>query len=203
MNSVRNLICFLILTFLTACGGASSSSSADGDRGFIARPRAYPRTILYDTAYVDADLPADFRINAGANVVDVTPQGDNVSTPARWIDIRYPAYGATIHCTFMPVTDVSRGEVTANRMERMMLNIGDRFADQTELDSKGGYHSTILMTGAETPTPVQFLSVGDRWVINGALRFKAETVATDSVMPILEAVRGDLIHAAKNLGSND
>ncbi len=55
------------------------------------------------------------------------------------------------------------------------------------------------MTGAETPTPVQFLSIGRDWAVSGALRFSAERVATDSVMPILEAVRADLIHAAKNL----
>lgn len=183
----------LILTVASGCGGESKEAD-----GVIARQRAYPRQELCDTVYKDCGLPAGFMVNAGAEAKDVTPSGKQ-STPAQWVDISYPTYRATIHCTFMPVDDATRDAATANRMERMMLNIGDNFADQTELDSPGGFHSMILLTGADTPTPVQFLSVGERWVISGALQFADENVRTDSVMPILEAVRADLVYAAKKL----
>ncbi len=196
MRGIGGLMILGALALMTACGNRSDSQTAEG---YIARPRAYPRAQLYDTVYTDSGLPSGFLINVGAKAIDVTPPENTQRSTGQWIDIRYPAYGATLHCTFTPVTDTNRNDVASNRMERMMLNIGDNFADQTELSSAGGFHSTILMTGAETPTPVQFLSIGRDWVVSGALRFSAERVATDSVMPILEAVRADLIHAAKNL----
>ena len=114
-----------ILTLTVAAGCGDGSKEADG---VIARQRAYPRQELCDTVYKDCGLPAGFMVNTGAEAKDVTPSGEQ-STPAQWIDISYPTYRATIHCTFMPVDDATRDAATANRMERMMLNIGKIVAD--------------------------------------------------------------------------
>lgn len=166
--------------------------------GATPRQVAYPRMQIYDTVYVDLQLPAGFLVNRESELTDVTPV-NREGLDTKWIDIRYPAYDATLHCTFIPVDDKNRDGVVANRMERMMLNIGDNYAEQTEVRSQGGFISRILTaTGCEL-TPVQFLSVGDRWVINGALRFGRESIEADSVLPVVEAVRMDVINAAKSL----
>lgn len=196
---MRIASCLTIIVTVTGSllqGGCTGQGDSVG--GHIARQRAYPRVTLCDTIYTDRSLPAGFLVNAQAEIADVTPPGQ--STRVRWIDVNYPAYDATLHCTFTPVDgDEQRNAVVANRMERMMLNIGDNFAEQTELVSAGGFSSTILQTSTRVPTPVQFLSVGQSWVVSGALQFNADFVDTDSVMPILQAVVGDLIYASKNL----
>jgi len=184
----------LLLPAVFACGHTGQERDSA-----VPRQVAYPRLKLYDTLYADAGLPAGFVVNAGASVADVTPEEKRDSGATRWIDISYPAYGAVMHCSFVPVDESSADEVIANRHERMMLNLGDNFAEQTEILSKGGYHTQILTTAGRTMTPVQFLSCGCGWVINGALMFDKEIQSVDSVMPALEAVRYDIIYASRLL----
>lgn len=180
---------------LAACGNGDDSRQSAA----IPRPTAFPRLTIYDTVFVDSGLPAGFLINASAEAKDVTPSDRATTADSRWIDIRYPAYGATLHCTFMPVDAQTRDEAVANRTERISLNLGDNIAEQTELRSPEGVESIILVTKGASLTPVQFLSEGANWVINAALQFDNGHVDTDSVLPIIEAVRNDLIHAAGNL----
>lgn len=188
------IVCVL-LWGVAACGNAGDSHTAT----FVPRPTAFPRLLLYDTVYADAGLPAGFRINASAVVTDVTPADRAAASDSRWIDIIYPAYGAALHCTFMPVNETTRGGVMANRTERISLNLGDNIAEQIELTSHEGVESIIIVTKGTSLTPVQFLSEGRHWVINGALQFNDGHVNVDSVLPIIEAIRTDLIHAAGNL----
>lgn len=184
----------LLLPVVFAC-----SRSGQEQDGTVPRQVAYPRLKLYDTLYVDAGLPAGFVVNAGTSVKDVTPEEKKEPEAPRWIDISYPAYGAVMHCSFIPVDKSSVEAVAANRYERMMMNLGDNFAEQTEISSKGGYYTLILITSGQTMTPVQFLSSGHDWVINGALMFDGEIQSVDSVMPVLEAVRQDMIYASRLL----
>lgn len=185
----------LLLSAAFACSRAGQEQQA----GAVPRQVAYPRLQLYDTLYVEAGLPAGFVVNAGAAVADVTPEDKKEADAPRWIDISYPVYGAVMHCSFIPVDDSSADAVAANRYERMMMNLGDNFAEQTEIESPGGYRTQVLITAGQTMTPVQFLSCGRDWVINGALMFDREIQSADSVMPVLEAVRQDMIYASRLL----
>lgn len=183
--------------------GAISSggcSRSDSETEAIPRPQAFPRMQLYDTIYVSSDLPAGFEINRSASVRHHSQDsGDSGSAPL-WIDIAYPAYGATVSCTFIPVVrEDKRENVIANRLQRMSLNIGENFAEQTEMSSPGGYSTIILDTRGSSVTPLQFLSSGREWIISGAMYFSRDSITTDSVRPAIEAVKNDLIHAARRL----
>lgn len=177
---------------LAACGGGSQSPDQSDTTVAIPRPKAYPRLTIYGPEYVNAGLPAGFRTNRAADV-------DTVDARGQWYDVCYPAYGATMHLTFRPVDSSTRDAIVDNRLQRMALNIGDNFAEQTEVESHSGFTTIILTTTGPTLTPLQFLSVGGQWVINGALQFDASEVVADSVMPIIEAVKADVVHAALNL----
>ena len=187
ITSIAALCC------LYGCGNRQTTDTG------IPRPVAYPRPVIYDPLYTSAGLPADFEVNASATVTDAGKSATSENQPV-WVDITYPAYGATLHCTFTPVDDeASREKAMDNRLERMALNVGDNMAEQTELTSPGGFTTIILSTMGRTLTPLQFLSVGDCWVISGAMRFHAEAVETDSVRPLIDAVKTDIIHAAENI----
>lgn len=176
------------------------SACSDHDNGSAAIPRrqAYPRIRLYDTLYAASGLPAGFETNSSAAVIH-NQAGESGSKPV-WIDITYPAYEATVSCTFTPVTDdKSRQAVIENRLERMSLNLGDRYAEQTEMMSEGGFSTIILDAKGSAVTPLQFLSAGQQWVISGAMYFNRENVNADSVRPAIDAVKNDIIHAAKRL----
>lgn len=164
---------------------------------------AYPRPVIYDTVYAAApDMPVKFEVNARASLESPSVSG---TAPAgtHWLNIGYPDYGATLFCTFTPVSsDADRSKVVGNRMERMMMNLGDNYATQTEVASPDGYSSVIISSLGQTLTPVQFVSQGRRWVISGALQFNTPAdapIRPDSVKPYIDAVTADLIHAARIL----
>lgn len=180
---------------LASCRGASDRQ--DGHQG-IPRPKAYPRIQLYDSVYTDRHgLDAGFEVNEATEVN--RPGGDRKGSRSDWADVRYPAYNATLHCTFTPVDESTRDEVVDNRTRRMALNVGSNTAEQIGLSTPAGYEAIVLTTVGATVTPLQFVAAGNEWVVSGALTFDAESIDTDSVLPVIGAVRSDVIHAIKNL----
>lgn len=191
---MRRLLILATLTALTCACARQQSDNA------IPRPTAYPRVRLYDTVYVaPPDLPAGFQVNAAA--VTSTPSDHPAADRSPiWLDITYPAYKATLHCTFTPVDAASHADVIANRTQRMSLNLGDNRAEQTDLISaSGAYRTSILTTAGRTLTPVQFLSEGQEWIISGALQMHIPNATPDSILPIVRAVTADIIHSAHHL----
>lgn len=177
---------------LCACSGIG----ADGDRSPVPRPRAFARIDLYDTVYNCTDsLPVRFDTNAQAHVSVMRRTAGNV-----WLDVGYPAYGGVLHVSFTQVSDTAvRRQVIDNRTERMALNLGDNTAEQITVSSPDGFDSSILMATTATPMPVQFLSVGRRWVVSGAFTFDRSPGSADSIRPVVEAVTADAVRAAMKL----
>lgn len=178
----------------------SDCAGGSADRVAVPRPAAYPRPQLYDTLRraVPEAAPLLFYANAAATVS--RPSGDNGGS--RWLNIAYPLYDAVVYCTFTPVTDADRSDVIDNRLERMGLNAGSLPTEVFTLDSPGGFHSQLLVTPAESVTPLQFLSTdGGGWVVSGAvyLDHAPRAAAADSIVPVIDALKADLLYALQRL----
>lgn len=188
------LLAVLLSMIFSDCSGGSA------DRVAVPRPAAYPRISLYDTLHcaVPEASPLLFYVNAEVTVS--RPQdGDGDS---RWLNIAYPRYNAVIYCTFTSVTGANRAKVLDNRLERMKLNAGGLPSEVLTLDSPGGFHSQLLVTPAESLTPLQFLSTdGKGWVVSGAayLDYAPRAVAADSIAPVIDALKADLLYALERL----
>ncbi len=178
----------------------SVSECGDGSSQDVAVPRrtAYPRISLYDTVYTEVDrLPIVFEVNAGATVSRASREGEKDDN---WVNVKYDRYGATLHCTYSPVSVATVDAVLSNRIERMSLNAGDLTTDITSISTPTGIVGSVLMTPAAKVTPVQFLATDSAtFVLTGALYFDRSAGAIDSVKPMLEAVRSDVVHAVKSL----
>ena len=174
------------MLILASCAGSDERTS-------VPRRTAYPRPQLPDTAMVlAADAPLGFRVNAEAEAVAPRPG---------WLDIVYPRLGASVHVSFTPTDTSAVASVRENRMERLMLNIGDSHATNTEFVNPAGFD--VLLTEAEgSLTPLQFLATDDSaWVVSGAVYFAdpKAAAAVDSMRPIVKALRRDLLEALKSL----
>lgn len=183
-----------LIILLAACGTLLLASCDDSsNRRPVPRRTAYPRPQLPDTVLADyKPAPLLFFINADASASSPRPG---------WLDIRYPMLGATIHVTFTETTAAQIEDVRRNRMERLMLNTGDKPSTHSEFTNPSGFDILVSETDGAT-TPLQFLaSDGSRWVVSGATYFDnpAATVSTDSIRPIVKAIRRDIIEALKNL----
>lgn len=183
-------------TILTACSGSES------DGAYIPRRAGYPRIPLPDSTYHAADsLPLHFEVN-DLTTVTLVDHSESDNPGARWINVVYPTLGnSVIFCTFTPVQDEEqRRHVLDNRLERIALNAGSNTSEIIELESAGAFHAHVVVTPTGTVTPIQFLAYDRGWVVTGAYYLEAANSApADSLTPVVESVRGDIIHAMQTL----
>ena len=200
-DSIRVSLSVLIPIWVLAIAFAFSVSEcgAGGGRD-VAVPRrtAYPRIALYDTVYSAVDrLPVVMEVNAGAMVSRASRDGKQDDN---WVNVRYDRYGATLYCTYTPITSATFAVVLDNRMERIGLNVGNLTTDVTAIATPTGITGSVLMTPAAKATPIQFIATDSTtFVLTGALYFDRSEIETDSVMPVIEAVREDVVHTLINL----
>lgn len=180
---ISKLIIFAALA-ATGCSGGSKHDSTP-------RPRAYHRIEIpaahYDTLCLSSGV--NIVTNSAALTREKRPDG-----PSEWIDIVYPTLGdATIYCSVSPVTPATVASIIDNRLERMALNSGGYTSDLMEFSTPAGYDCRILVTGAGTATPVQFIGVSEKNVVSGALMVHvADSFQPDSLAPVVDCVARDV-----------
>lgn len=169
-----------------SCGGQADTA--------VPRRTAYPRMRLLDTAMttVEAVPGVTVQVNAGARTSSPRPG---------WLDVAYPAYGATMHITVTDATPATVDGIKANRMERVVLNAGGLPGRQAEWVTPGGFGVMTLRTDCSS-TPLQFPATDDSAVVvSGAVYFAdpAATASADSIAPVVEALEGDIRRMLNNL----
>ena len=167
------------------------------------RQKAYPRVNTHDSTFIALEnTPIHFEISSVAQIsLDSIVMNDKEGKGVRWINIFYQPYNATLHCTFTPVNPSSIAEVINNRKERMALNAGSLTSELIELTNANDFRSHILVTEQSNVTPLQFISTNNQsWVISGALYLNSnKTSSIDSIRPIINALKRDLIHSLKTI----
>lgn len=180
---MRSLIYIALLLALTGVG----CSRPDSDGGTpLPRRYAYPRFEPYDTVTEVQRLgDLSFHVNAAATVAQ--PR-------AGWMDVSFPRYGATLHLSFTrPGGAEALADAIANRRERMMLNLGDATAEALDYRTPAGFVCSELATAEAAVTPVQFLAVGpDGRLLSGAVALADPQAPTDSIAPIIAALKGEV-----------
>ncbi len=186
---MRSLFAIFLLLGLTGCGGADKSVN-------VPRPYAWPRVETYPDSFAPiAGLPVRWMANAAAQT-SLRSGGRR----AVWADVRYPAYGATLFLTVVSPEPSAADSIIANRRQRIAVNLGDTPATQEEIVSADGEFTSELITAtAVTPSPLQFISRGDRRIVTGTVFFDRAPAAYDSVRPIVDALRSDMVFALKSL----
>lgn len=171
----------------------------------IPRRTAYPRIEVYDSVYSPVIyLPINIEANSRATVRIDSLRNNRDGN--RWIDIVYPAYNATLHCTYSPADATTIAGIIENRSERMFLNTGDLTSELTEIFTPSGTTARIANTPASNVTPIQFIASDNRsWVFSGALYLnnQGNPSNSDSVAPVLKAVNRDIMHLIRNLRKSE
>lgn len=170
------------------------------DNATVPRRRAFPRIQAPDTAFTRlTGLPLQMSANARQPVHTEARADGSV-----WVTVAYPAYDASILCTFTPVDESSIARVLDNRYERMGLNAGAGALTVEEFDNTGGYHSSILRSQSASATPVQFISaaaVHPRWVVSGSVFFEnaSPNTSADSVRPVIDIMHAEVTRMLKSI----
>lgn len=171
----------LLIIAALGCLAAACSRTAPAP---TPRPYGYQRVEIYPALYRKEPLPFggdSIAVNASAIMEPGEKSG--------WFNIVYPAYGITVNCTMIENLGGLLAAPLANRMERMLLNVGTARA---EIRQWAGV--TMVVSPRSLRTPVQFLATDSAsWMLMGVAvaDFPAETDA-DSIAPVVDAVITDI-----------
>lgn len=189
MKTLSLLLPVCLASLLCACSGQTSR-----DKTPVPRPEAWPRIAIYDSIYQVVDsLPVVFEANASAKIEHTRPG---------WVNINYPAYASTIYLSVTQTTPAEIESVVDNRLERMAFNIADNTDVTKEHIVSPDFESIMLISPVTRSTPVQFVSTDRRsTVVSGTafLHNAGQIASTDSVAPVIESLKRDLVHALNNL----
>ena len=162
----------------------------------VPRPVAYPRIADPGAVYAAVDsLPLRFETNAAATISRPRPG---------WIDISYPAWHVTVHVTLTPVPAADIDGVTANRTERMALNMADGAAAEEISLTSGQFRAVLLRSPESRATPLQFIATDDSaWVVSGSAFFDniPPDAPIDSLAPVVGYLERDLRHTLTTISS--
>lgn len=187
MTELKLFVITAIVALASACTGSDSHTP-------VPRPVAYPRVAELDSSFAVVDsLPILVEANRSAAVK---------RSGRLWFDIVYPDYGAVVYVTLTPTSPDSVETVIANRRERISLNIADAAnTTYTEINSPD-FTSVLVHSPISHTTPLQFLATdGGKWVVSGAAFFRdvRPDAPADSLRPMVETIRRDLVHALSTI----
>ncbi|MFY0651491.1 MAG: gliding motility lipoprotein GldD [Cyclobacteriaceae bacterium] len=168
------------------------------------KPKGFNRIELPKPVYVQlADtLPYNFSYSAFADIT-----GDSSWISERyWIDLTYPELGATLQLTYKPVNGdkkLLREYLSDSYNLTSKHNVKAYSIDEAIVNLSNGTQATIMELSGEVPSQFQFhVTDSMRHFLRGALYFKTAT-KNDSLAPVINYLKKDIIHLLNTLEWND
>ncbi len=183
----------LLLFLLTACNRSTSDN-------YVPKPRGYPRIDLPTAVYttLPPTYPYQFEYN---KIARIRPDTFARAEPY-WIFINYPQYHASVQLTYKPVLhDTKRLRAMLEDAYKLAAkhNVKAYSIQQQNLQLPSGLTASIIDLEGEVPSQVQFITTDSTThFLRGALYFDTAT-ANDSLRPVIQYVRQDILHLLKTL----
>jgi gliding motility-associated lipoprotein GldD len=163
---------------------------------YTPKPRGYfriePPPPVYKTFSPDG-IPCTFNISSLATV-ETSPATEAASS-GRWINLYYPSLGATIYCSYLPVTPSTietAGDESLALVVRQVRN-GGHITQQAYENPQAGIYAMLYESGGDSAAPLQFtLTDSMSNFFRGALLYD-RTAAADSMAPVMQYLKADVI----------
>lgn len=186
----HTLLLILLLFSLSAC-----------EEDYLPKPKGFNRIILPDVAYTPAKLtgyPYRFEVNTLAEL----SEDDAVFSEPYWLDISYPDWDANIQVTYKAIRGneeqlkaylndayklTSKHQIRASAIEESIVDLG------------GGRIGVVAELQGEVPSQFQFFQTDStQHFLRAALYFNTAT-QNDSLAPIIEYLKQDMMHMLSTL----
>ena len=170
---------------------------------YVPRPYGYWRIEIPDTAYTAfAEDTLPYAFDLSDNAIAEPIKGDNGERC--WINVKYPTLNATLHCSYKPVknnlgmlSDETQKFVYKHAMKAEA--IPEQGYEHPEKHDYGVYYELQ----GNTATPIQFeLTDSTANFFRAALYFNARP-NQDSIQPVLDYMRGDIIRMIESFEWKD
>ncbi len=169
----------------------------------VPKPRGYFRIDLPEKTYVSLkdqagmqNMPFTFEFPAYGklNIESERPEEG-------WFNIEFPEYKAVIYMTYKPVKNdfASLMEQTYTMNVKNHMTKADAINEKAFNDEKDKVFAVLYDLKGNTATGVQFYATDSvKHYLRGSLYFNAEPDA-DSLAPVIEFFREDIIHIVETL----
>ncbi|GAB3505704.1 hypothetical protein GCM10027341_37750 [Spirosoma knui] len=190
---IKHLFVLLIALLSAACGTSSSEN-------YTPKPKGYPRIDLPTPKYtlLEPTHPYQFEYNGIARIL---PDTFARSEP-HWIFINYPAYHASVQLTYKPINnDINRLRAILEDSYKLAArhNIKAYSIEQRKIRMKSGLEASVIDLTGEVPSQVQFVTTDSTThFLRGALYFNTAT-QNDSLQPVIDYIRKDMLHMLNTL----
>lgn len=178
---MRSGLALLALAWLAGCAE------------YTPKPRGYFRIEPAEAEYLPFSsdrLPCSFHLSRQA-VVACPPD----SSASGWVNIVYPELGATLYCSYLPVTSatLSGAEAESRALVGRLLGPAVQVAEKAYAHPEAAVYGSLFLLEGETSSPFQFMLTDSvSRFFRGALYFDCRPNA-DSLAPAVDYLRRDVI----------
>jgi len=171
---------------------------------FLPKPKGYNRISLpkHDYLVLPKGYPYVFEISKNVKV----NQNKVYQNEPYWIDLIYPDYNAEINITYKSITKGQKDLMEYVNDTYKLINkhqIKASSIKETIIKTPSGEKATIVELSGEVPTQFQFhITDSSSHFLRGALYFRTAT-KNDSLAPIINYIKVDMIHLLNTLKWND
>lgn len=171
---------------------------------YMPKPKGFNRIVLPASKYIPlADsFPYHFEYSIHAEILK---DSSWIAEPY-WIDIYYPGFEASIQISYKPIKQSEEllKEYLATAYKLTSKHQVKAYAiDEAIIETKTRQIAVIAKLSGEVPSQYQFFSTDSvDHFLRGALYFNTAT-QNDSLAPVIEFMRGDIMHLLNTLKWND
>lgn len=167
---------------------------------FMPKPKGFNRIVLPENEFLilPDSFPYHFEYSAHAKILK---DSSWIAEPY-WIDLYYPEFKASIQISYKPVKKSKQLLIeylgTAYKLTSKH-QVKAYSIDEAVFETKTGKTAVFLELSGEVPSQYQFFSTDSvNHFLRGALYFNTAT-QNDSLAPVIEFVRQDIIHLLNTL----
>ena len=187
----------ILLVFMASGLGCREAS--------VPKPRGYFRIDLPKREYVvfdsqqdnHKDLPFSFEYPAYAKI---SPEPENVKELG-WLNVEFPGYNAKIYLTYKDINNNFEAlmEQTYKMNVKNHISKADAIKEQVFSNQENKVFGILYDLKGNTASAVQFYVTDSiRHYLRGSLYFDSEPDA-DSLEPVINYFRGDIVHLIETL----
>jgi len=173
---------------------------ASCESDYFPKPKGYNRIEIPKATYISLpdSLPYKFEYSEMINVNRDT----SWITERYWLDLDYQKLGATVQITYKPVNgNQQKLKELINDSYRLTSkhNVKAYAIEEAIIPIKNGDFAAIMELSGEVPSQFQFHTTDSaKHFLRGALYFKFST-KNDSLAPIINYIKKDMIHLLNTL----
>ncbi|MBB6461349.1 gliding motility lipoprotein GldD [Flammeovirga kamogawensis] len=191
-----------IIFSFTGCGNQEEEAYLPKPRGF--HRIEFPQH-LYDTDQFKSkefeDYPYIFGVAQNAEII---PDKSFMSEPY-WIEVRYPEFDAIVDISYknLPNYDSLVGYINTSNTLTFKHNVKATAIDEYTARTKNGYSAVMYEIEGDVPSQFQFfVTDSTKHFFRAALYFPTSS-QNDSLAPVIEFVKEDMLHMMNSLDWRD